>query len=455
MGKIIDGIYYDSTGNPTFAGIVEFDGKFYYAAEEGKIIKGRSKVVRSAMSNNLVKHGTYYFDKNGVLVPSSYKKPHKVTEEKKKKTNNRIIITQYLLLSAIALIMVSVLISLLTRTHQKGFEKPTTSGITVTVPEFKEEVYLCSTQLMSYYKGESDFDIALKAIKNPYKPFVFEYDIKNAESAVLLLTEKNDLSDGVQYVLDLKVTQLSIDNLKTGTQYYYKVTASKNGEKDKEVSGTFKTANTNRFIYMKGLYNTRDIGGYTTADNKRVRQGLLIRGTEADGLVENSFYLKDRKDAEPFGFICDFDLRNGNIFNANYVSRFGPQVTHKFYNSPQYGGIFYASEKETLRQIFSELADKSNYPMYLHCTYGADRTGTVIFLLQGLLGVSEEDMLKEYKLTNIVFPNVAEEQKIQPVCTGLEGVPGNSINEKIHNYMVGTIGITEKQIENIRAIFLE
>ena len=37
--------------------------------------------------------------------------------------------------------------------------------------------------------------------------------------------------------------------------------------------------------------------------------------------------------------------------------------------------------------------------VYFHCHGGADRTGTLAFLLEGLLGVSESDMSKDFELT--------------------------------------------------------
>ena len=37
--------------------------------------------------------------------------------------------------------------------------------------------------------------------------------------------------------------------------------------------------------------------------------------------------------------------------------------------------------------------------IYFHCTIGTDRTGTIAYFLEGLLGVSEEDRLRDYEMT--------------------------------------------------------
>ena len=458
MGKIIDGVYHSSEGNPAHRGIVEVDGKLYYAGENGEIVKNRTKVVHHRMANKLVEHGTYFFDENGVLDPSSLKKPKKRTTKKKKKSKTAkgtAKAISFFLFGGIILVFLAVFLPDFFQGEQRKTEKTTGSKITVSVPEFEKEIYLCSPAIEKYYKGERTLEQALKSTADPYSAFVFEYNIENADSAVLKLGETKSLSDAVSYKLDPQEKKISIDNLKTGIQYYFKVTATNNVKQKKEAAGSFKTADTNRFVYLKGLYNTRDIGGYETEDHKRIKQGMLIRGTEPDGLVVNNYYLENPKDAKPFGFVCDFDLRNSDIFNANYVSRFGKSVKHTFYDSPAYGNIFAKTNADNLRRIFADLADRGNYPMYLHCTYGADRTGTIIFLLQGLLGVSEEDMLTEYKLTGFFNSSYAGTNKIQPVYSGLVGVPGKTINEKIRNYMVDIIGITEEQIRELRAVLLE
>ena len=37
--------------------------------------------------------------------------------------------------------------------------------------------------------------------------------------------------------------------------------------------------------------------------------------------------------------------------------------------------------------------------IYFHCTIGSDRTGTLAYFLEGLLGVSEEDRLRDYEIS--------------------------------------------------------
>ena len=83
----------------------------------------------------------------------------------------------------------------------------------------------------------------------------------------------------------------------------------------------------------------------------------------------------------------------------------------------------------------------------MHCTYGCDRTGTVCYLLEALLGVSKGDLLREYGLSNL---NI---EKIKSVETGLGQFAGETIKEQTESYLL-SCGVTEYQIESIRNIFL-
>ena len=93
--------------------------------------------------------------------------------------------------------------------------------------------------------------------------------------------------------------------------------------------------------------------------------------------------------------------------------------------------------------------------MYLHCTWGRDRTGTVVLLLQGLLNVSEEDLLEEYRLTGYVTPAVATNNKMDTVFLQLGGYEGDTLQEKIISYLTTDIGVTQEEIDSIQSIFLD
>lgn len=318
----------------------------------------------------------------------------------------------------------------------------------VALPQFEQEVLLCSDEAKQVYDGALKIETAV-ATGTPYRPFVFEYQLENA-SGILRLSEDSSFADAQEYNLDQEKTSVCIDNLKTGTTYYYQVEVS-----GKQYSGTFQTAASNRFISVPGVENLRDIGGYQTLDGKTVKQGLLIRGCELDGIKNEDYFLADEDVVavqEIFGFVYDLDLRSPEITQGDYQSRLG--VDHKFYDAPTYAQIFRPEYQDSLREIFADLADPNKYPMYLHCTWGRDRTGTVVLLLQGLLNVSEEDLMHEYRLTGYVTPAVATNNKMDTVFMQLGSYEGDTLQERIVAYLTTTVGVTQEEIKSIQSIFL-
>lgn len=457
-GEIIEDeqgyLIYCENGEPIHAGVVCVDGKIYYAGHDGELVCGHHKDVHRDMANGLLKRGIYKFDENGVLVEGSYQKPerrHSKTHGKLTKKQQQIVIGSILLG---IMLLAAVLLALFVKPSAPVKEAaPTESSAAsvqvpqITLPEESEPVYLCSKTMQSVYDGSLSLKDAISSGASPYFPYCFRYSLRRDVSAVLNL-------DGKTYPLDPDQTELEIPNLKTGSSYVYSVTVTEGGE-SKTLDGSFRTADTNRFIRFTGVENTRDIGGYLTADGKRIREGMIIRGTEIDGLEETRFYLQNPEETEDFGFRYDFDLRGSQIYTGNYISRLGKDVPHSFYNGPAYAQIFRAEYFPILRRIFENLADANKYPMYLHCTYGSDRTGTIVYLLQGLLGVPEEQMNFEYALSGFLYSGYEDLTNIRIVQTGLAGYPGSTINEQIENFLTETVGVPEEQLQSIRSILLE
>ena len=110
------------------------------------------------------------------------------------------------------------------------------------------------------------------------------------------------------------------------------------------------------------------------------------------------------------------------------------------------------------KKVFTLLADKNNYPIYYHCTGGADKTGTVSFLLNALLGVDETTCIQDYEFTSYSIYGERNTQGgaygttyFQPFRATLETYKGDTLQEKVESYLL-SIGITKEQIANIKTI---
>lgn len=451
-------IYYkDDT--PFHAGAIEYDGSIYYIGKDGIAITGRH-IVHHEMANGLLKRGTYTFGEDGKLIEGSYIPPEKRKRKRKKlglkrrikrwlkkKQHKRLCI--FILAIALLLTITAIVLDNM-EVHFGPDQSATQQSGEIELPTFTSDVYLCSKSAQKLYYGEITVS---EAVRNgsPYVPFVFEYNLKGSDG-LLMLSERSDMSGSSEFFMSKQGTALIIDNLKTNTKYFYTVIV--NGKK---YNGSFQTARSTRFLDIDGIYNTRDIGGYVTVDGKTVKQGMIIRGTEVDGLVVPGYRLSEegKEMMKSFGFVYDMDLREKNIFMGIYTSPLGGDIRHKFYTSPQYGQIFSSAYKEALRQIFSDLANPANYPMYLHCTHGQDRTGTIVFLLQGILNMPEDQMIREYQMTGFHNPSFAEADNMDIVIDGLQYQEGDTLQEKIVNFLIKDIGVLPEEIESIRTILLQ
>ena len=281
-------------------------------------------------------------------------------------------------------------------------------------------------------------------------PVTLKFSTKygNALFYKIELAENDKFSNSRVSYVEGTSGKYSFEHLYVNTEYFYRVTAYTTAGAE-TAHGRFKTADTPRILSIDGLSNVRDIGNWKTDSGKRIKQGLLIRGTELDGAIYDAYHLTNKGLSaliNIYGIKTDMDLRNESETPMG-MDALGSQVEHRYYDMVMYEGIFTENGKEKIRAVFSDLANPDNYPVYLHCTYGNDRTGTVCYLLEALLGVSKGDLLREYGLSNM---NIS---LIKNVEIGLGAYSGNNIKEQTESYLL-SCGVTEYQIESIRNIFL-
>ena len=341
------------------------------------------------------------------------------------------------------------------------------TDIKLQISEYDNKVLLINDEISGYLK-ENPYNVSAEKIHKSYTgdkrtmnrglPVTFSYDIQNLYTGIFVKDAELQIGES-EYFTDAKVFSLeekSIDiySLKTNTKYYYsfKVTLSDNSIL-KETS-SFYTEDTPRIMNVDGVVNVRDIGGWKAEDNKRIRQGLLYRGSELDGAVERYYRLSEKGLSEMINELkikSEMDLRNPAV-NEVETNILGNNVKHTYYNAPQYTDIFLPENKETLCKIFSDMANKDSYPVYLHCTYGKDRTGTVCAVLEALLGVSKEDIKRDYELSAFTYGTL-NSTWFDDFINQLENFEGDTLQESAENYLL-SIDVTEEEIENIKDIFL-
>ncbi len=348
-----------------------------------------------------------------------------------------------------------------------AYTNVTKSTVQIETSVYSDKILLVSDAISYYMNPDNDasanevyksFD-GYKQRLNMGMPLNFAYRVTGlpsdveAQSAVLEISEHEDYRDALSYTLDLDVSSLDIYNLKTGTSYYYRVNLTLDNGSVIGTTGAFETVKSPRILNIDGTVNARDIGGWTTTDGRVVKQGLLYRGSEIDGEVQPDYKITDRGLQQMIGDLgvrFDMDLRSASE-NKSGVDALGKNVVHKYYGVGMYSAIL--DNKEQVREIFSDLANPDNYPIYLHCTYGRDRTGSVCYLLEALLGVSDSDLRKDYDISAFTdsYVNTAE---FNAFVEKINTFSGDTTQKKVEGYLL-SIGVTSEEIATIRQIFLE
>ena len=112
-----------------------------------------------------------------------------------------------------------------------------------------------------------------------------------------------------------------------------------------------------------------------------------------------------------------------------------------------------ASELPTISRtessIFEILSDANNYPVTYHCAVGADRTGAITYLINGLLGVSKEDLRRDYTITNFSYQSKFRAPVTDAYVEILDNYTGDTLEEKIYNYLVNEVEVPSENLDFI------
>lgn len=271
-----------------------------------------------------------------------------------------------------------------------------------------------------------------------------------------------------------------------------------------------------RVVRVPNVPNFRDIGGWRGLGGRRIREGMVYRSGGLndnshvyykpeeviafyrDGTLESRFgeegrkvkakiegdggadkinpkasYLrralikercpgKSRLTPEGLAFLVDglgiktdLDLRRDREVWGMEGSPAGPTVRWVNISFCYYSQITKPEGKETFAKCFRLFLDKGNYPFVVHCIGGADRTGTLCHVLKALLGVSDDDLAKDWEFTCFSYDGQDfGHKRYDSLVAAMAAYPGATTCEKSEAY-VRDCGFTDEDIKRFRDLMLE
>lgn len=237
-------------------------------------------------------------------------------------------------------------------------------------------------------------------------------------------------------------------------------------------AGTILPTGNIRMIKADSINNVRDLGGWA-CDGGRLRYGLLFRGGELTG-KHNVWITAD--DIKTFRDLLriqyELDLRTGSELDMDTTdtsndiisSALGDDVRYHKRSVAQYlaaVNLAAVSDVARTKEALSVLMQNAQYrtPTYFHCVSGADRTGTIAFLIEAVCGVSRSDMDKDYELT--YFTNEGENARRYRINSNwinlvqyIESMDGLTYRDKAVSWFI-LAGFTIDEINAFRRAMID
>ena len=193
-----------------------------------------------------------------------------------------------------------------------------------------------------------------------------------------------------------------IHNMIPGQTYYWE------DQNDSTVYGyvTATSKNGTRWVDTGTIRNVRDLGGlpvsYTDSNSQTVT-GTLAYGRLFRGEKLNS---APATELTNLGITTEYNVGDEYSSDTHLTDYHLNQVIHYDfdYNSGDENNSSsnYMKAWTAVTNIMNDIVNTNTTKnVYFHCRVGADRTGTVAYLLEGLLGVPDEMRYEEYALSNV------------------------------------------------------
>ena len=295
-------------------------------------------------------------------------------------------------------------------------------------------------------------------------PVALSWDAAGESDYIVKIFEGEDLSNEVvRYVTS--DTSFNFYNTKLNQTYTIVIESEDRGVIPSEPITFTSDARGPRNLYVEGVENVRDLAGFG-----HMKQGMIYRSGRFNedkkdqritigesGIYEMNNHLKIK---------TEIDLRrtsNNEVGGLTDTSPLGEDV--KYIQLPMYyggnniltfvgkasGDTYEYDNPKEIANFFDILSDETNYPIDFHCSIGKDRTGCLAYLVEGLLGANEEELMRDYMFTNFSKAGMCKPTDITNRYgkTLSEYEKGDTLQEKIYNYLINEVNIPQATLDSV------
>lgn len=328
------------------------------------------------------------------------------------------------------------------------------------VHKYMTEITYPSSYINYTYKGYSKItnycDVETGYRKDQPAPVIIPLPAEAEEELLLVYSDSIDIEKKDTVCIPAGSTEAEIWNLKPSHTYYYYI-----GELTK---GTIHTTGQLRHIRVDSGFNVRDIGGYMTNSGKRLAYGKIYRGSETSQGIIVEMTPDDIRKLHDLGIRANIDfrlpehLRNKQLLeesplgsDVDYLPLPMKDCDSLLMKYPDY-------YKSAFEHVHKTLKDGN--ALYINCSFGADRTGTLAALIEIVCGVSLSDIFKDYELTSMANDYVANDLHRYyyiinvRIARMLNVKNENKLEAAVRSYLTEQCGISEYMLDEIAEMML-
>ena len=232
-----------------------------------------------------------------------------------------------------------------------------------------------------------------------------------------------------------------------------------------------------KVIILESTFNTRDLSFFVTKDGRKIKENRLIRSGHLHNLSENDIKTLTNHNLKivvdfrsEHEFINRGDKKIDGVTYLNFPALPKKELASKGSNADSnlldlvnnesggkkmlmetYRNLFLTKEGiEAYKNFFKVLLENKDGAVLWHCSQGKDRAGMAAYLLGYALGVSNEDLIKDYLYTNLAMEKTIS--RLTPVVLKLSN-NDYSLLEPLQDVFTAQLDYLNAAIETINQTY--